>query len=200
MKSGEKADPPIRCTVTDISSGACFLRTDSPFPLETRVEMSLCVADCRVRTEGKIRVMHPEFGMGVEFSSKTREHQILMKEIIARLTLSDDLVPEVLVEPEGLDWGNDFEALSGDSSVPAEMEKLEDTLLDLFRTGALLPKEQFLVELRSSDGGLQIVARPISAGVPNCEPRPLGNHPTLVRERKTKFPVRACHSLQAGEL
>ena len=55
--------------------------------------------------------------------------------------------PEVLVEPEGLDWGNDFEALSGDSSVPEEMEELEDTLLELFRTGALLPKEQFLVEL-----------------------------------------------------
>jgi hypothetical protein len=91
--------------------------------------------------------MHPEFGMGVEFSSKTREHQSLMEEIIARLTVTDDLVPEVLVEPEGLDWGNDSEALSGDSSVPAEMEKLEDTLLDLFRTGALLPKDQFLVEL-----------------------------------------------------
>jgi hypothetical protein len=71
-----------------------------------------------------------------------------MEEIIARLTLTDDLVPEVLVEPEGLDWGNDFEALSSDSSVPAEMEELEDPLLELFRTGALLPKEQFLVELQ----------------------------------------------------
>jgi DNA-binding NarL/FixJ family response regulator len=64
LKSREKSDPPIRCTITDISSGGCFLRTDSPFPLETRVELSLCVADCRVRTEGKVRVMHPEFGMG----------------------------------------------------------------------------------------------------------------------------------------
>jgi hypothetical protein len=34
--------------------------------------------------------------------------------------------------------------------------------LELFRTGALLAKEQFLVDWRSSDGGLQIVARPIS--------------------------------------
>jgi hypothetical protein len=124
VKSGEKGDPPIRCTITDISSGGCFLRTDSPFPLETRVELFLCVTDCRVRTEGKIRVMHPEFCTGVEFSSKTQEHRSLMEEIIARLTLTEDLVPEVLVEPEGLDWGNDVEALSGDSSVPAEMEEL----------------------------------------------------------------------------
>jgi hypothetical protein len=91
--------------------------------------------------------MHPEFGMGVEFSSKTQKHQSLMKEIIARLTLTQDLVPEVLVEPEGLDWGNDLEALSGDSSVPAGIEEPEDPLLELFRTGALLPNEQFLVEL-----------------------------------------------------
>src|SRR5260370_42698194 len=70
--------------------------------------------------------MHPEFGMGVEFSSKTQEHRSLMEEIIARLTLTEDLVPEVLVEPEGLDWGNDVEALSGDSSVPAEIEEYEE--------------------------------------------------------------------------
>jgi hypothetical protein len=68
----------------------------------------------------------------------------------------------MLVEAEGLDWGNDVEALSGDSSVRAEMEQLEDPLLELFRTGALLAKEQFLVDLRSSDGGLQIVARPMN--------------------------------------
>ena len=147
MNSGEKADPPIRCTMTDISSGGCFLRTDSPFPMETRVELFLSVADSRVRTEGKIRVMHPEFGMGVEFASKTAEHRSLMKEVIGRLIQTDDLVPEVLVEPEGLDWGNKVDALSDDSSVPTEMEELEDPLLELFRTGALLPREQFLVEL-----------------------------------------------------
>jgi c-di-GMP-binding flagellar brake protein YcgR len=75
MKSGEKSDPPIRCTITDISSGGCFLRTDSPFPLETRVELFLCVTDCRVRTEAMIRVMHPEFGMGVEFSGASDHFQ-----------------------------------------------------------------------------------------------------------------------------
>ncbi|PYX28960.1 MAG: hypothetical protein DMG77_13825 [Acidobacteria bacterium] len=147
MKSGEKADPPIRCIITDISSGGCFLRTDSPFPIDTSVELFLCVADCRVRTEGKIRVMHPEFGMGVEFASKTPEHRSLMEEVIGRLTLTEDLVPEVLVEPEGLDWGNNVEALREESAVPTETEELEDPLLELLRTGALLPKEQFLVEL-----------------------------------------------------
>src|SRR5258708_1071152 len=140
---------PLQCLIqsTDISLGGCFLRTDSPFPIETRIELFLCVADCRVRTEGKVRVMHPEFGMGVEFASKTLEHQSLMEAVIGRLTLTHDLVPEVLVEPEGLDRGNNVEALSEDSSAPTETEELEDPLLELFRTGSLLPKEQFLVEL-----------------------------------------------------
>jgi hypothetical protein len=144
-----KADPPIRCAITDISLGGCFLQTDSPFPIETRVELFLCVADCRFRTEGKVRIMHPEFGMGVEFAGKTEEHRRLMEAVIHRLTLSRDPKPEALVEPEGLDWGDSVEALSEDSSVPTvwEPEELEDPLLTLLRTGTLLPKDQFVVDL-----------------------------------------------------
>jgi hypothetical protein len=88
--------------------------------------------------------------MGVEFASKTQEHRRLMEAVIRRLTLSHDPAPEVLVEPEGLDWGDSVEASSEDSSVPAvwEPEELEyDPLLKLLCTGALLPKEQFLMEL-----------------------------------------------------
>ena len=149
LKSGEKADPPIRCAITDISLGGCFLQTDSPFPIETRVELFLCVADCRFRTEGKVRIMHPELGMGVEFAGKTEEHRRLMEAVIHRLTLSRDPKPEALVEPEGLDWGDSVEALSEDSSFPTvrEPEELEDPLLRLLRTGTLLSKDQFVVDL-----------------------------------------------------
>ena len=73
-----------------------------------------------------------------------------MEAVIRRLTLSRDPRPEALVEPEGLDWGDSVEALSEDSSDPTvwEPEELEyDPLLKLLCTGALLPKEQFLMEL-----------------------------------------------------
>jgi hypothetical protein len=55
----------------------------------------------------------------------------------------------VLVEPEGLDWGDRGEELPEDSSVSTawEPEELEDPLLELLRTGAPLPREQFLAEL-----------------------------------------------------
>jgi CheY-like chemotaxis protein len=149
QKSGDEGDPPIRCTLTDISLGGCFLRTDSPFPVETRVELLLRVADFGVRTEGKVRVMHPEFGMGVEFAIKTVEHRRRMEELIHQLALSHDIVPEVLVEPEGLDWGKGVETSSEDTSAAtvSQVEELQDPLLELFRARAMLPKEQFLMEL-----------------------------------------------------
>ncbi len=103
--------------------------------------------------------MHPEFGMGVEFASKTLEHRSVMEAVIGRLTLTHDLVPEVLVEPEGLDWGNNVEALSEGSSVPTETEELEDPLLELFHTGACCLRSSFRWNWRSSDDRLQIVTR-----------------------------------------
>ena len=87
--------------------------------------------------------------MGVEFAGKTEEHRRLMEAVIHRLTLSRDPKPEALVEPEGLDWGDSVETSSEDSSVPTvwEPEELEDPLLTLLRTGALLSKDQFVVDL-----------------------------------------------------
>src|SRR6202162_996365 len=75
LQSGEKHDPPIRCTLIGLSFGGCFLRTQSPFPSQTRVELLLRAADCSVKAEGKVRVMNPELGMGVEFSNRTSEHR-----------------------------------------------------------------------------------------------------------------------------
>ena len=64
---------------------ALLLRARAPPPRQ--------VADCRFRTEGKVRAMHPEFGMGVEFASKTKDHRRLMEAVIRRLTLSHDPSP-----------------------------------------------------------------------------------------------------------
>src|SRR5438445_1441846 len=64
---------------------ALLLRRAAPPPRQ--------VADCRFRTEGKVRAMHPEFGMGVEFASKTKDHRRLMEAVIRRLTLSHDPSP-----------------------------------------------------------------------------------------------------------
>ena len=71
LQSGEKHDPPIRCTLLGLSAGGCFLRTLSPFPAQTRVDLLLRAADRSFKTEGKVLLMDPELGMGIEFLPRT---------------------------------------------------------------------------------------------------------------------------------
>ncbi|MGA8621633.1 MAG: PilZ domain-containing protein [Candidatus Sulfotelmatobacter sp.] len=146
LKCEEKHDPPIRCSLTAISSGGCFLRTQSPFPAHTRVVLLLQVTDRSVKTEGKVRFMDPDLGMGIEFMTAKIQRNRL-KELIERITAHPESVAEVLVEPEGIDWDDDSAGWSrGRTGSPDDgMER--GGLLELFRTGAALPREQFLLEL-----------------------------------------------------
>jgi len=143
----DKHDPPIRCSLMSISFGGCFLRTQSPFPTQTLVELLLRVADCSVRTEGKVRVMDPEVGMGIEFLTKTALDRQRLKELVQQMTATPDAIAEVLVEPEGLDWDEAPADSSGANSRSSQDGSKNDSLLELFRSGASLSREQFLVEL-----------------------------------------------------
>jgi DNA-binding NarL/FixJ family response regulator len=147
LQCGEKHDPPIRCSLMALSFGGCFLRTQSPFPARTRVELLLRAADGSVKTEGKVRVMDPELGMGIEFLNRTSEHRQRLEQLIHQMAASPDTIAEVLVEPEGLDWDDGAPDSSGGTTRSLEDEVEHDPLLELFRTGPTLTKEQFLLEL-----------------------------------------------------
>ena len=123
LQSGEKRDPPIPCTLLGISFGGCFLRTQSAFPVQTRVELLLRVADCSVKTQGKVRFMDPELGMGIEFLTPRPGHRIRLEELVQQITASPDAVAEVLVEPEGIDWD-----AASDSSDPIAYQRREPRL------------------------------------------------------------------------
>ncbi len=138
----EKDDPPVRCKLTDLSLGGCYLEITSPFPPHTRIVLSMKAGNHELRVEGVIRVMHPEMGMGVEFTQTTAEQRDHVEKFIKTLTTSGDLLPELLVEPEGLEAHN---ALERPSKIASE---LEDPLLELFHQKATLSPELFLKELR----------------------------------------------------
>lgn len=143
----EKDDPPARCQLTDLSLGGCYLEITSPFPVFTRVTLSMSAAGVDLRIEGVVRVMHPEQGMGVEFTQSTPEHRAMLEKFLGLLTENRNVLPELLVEPEGL------ETESGQNSPTATPPgEAEDTLLGLFRNQAALPAESFLAELRKQRG------------------------------------------------
>jgi DNA-binding response OmpR family regulator len=137
----EQDDPPVQCKLSDLSLGGCYLETNSPFPERTRVVLSMRIKDLGVQAEGIVRVMHPEVGMGVEFTQKTTQQREHVEKFIRTLTTSGGALTDLLVEPEGFD--------SGEPTIPAtDVEEPYDPLLDLFRNKAELDTEAFLKELR----------------------------------------------------
>jgi len=140
----EKDDPPTPCKLADFSPGGCYLESTSPFPVRTRVILSHQIGGLRMQVEGAVRVMHPDFGMGVEFTKRTAQQKEQVKKFL-RAFAGTDLEHkklELLVEPEGLD--------SDESLSPAASElESSDHLLRLFATKSDLPAKAFLAELRS---------------------------------------------------
>ncbi len=138
----EQDDPPVRCQLTDLSVGGCYLEIASPFPVSSRVTLSMRAAGVEVRAEGIVRVMYPEKGMGVEFTQATPQHREAVEKFLGVLTENRTLLPELLVEPEGLDSGN---------VIPAEAMHTDDPLLQLFR-GEQLTVEAFQEALQKQRG------------------------------------------------
>jgi hypothetical protein len=138
---GEKDDPPVRCRLTDLSLRGCYLDITSPFPVSSRVTLSMKAAGVEVRSEGVVRVMHPDKGMGVEFTQTTPEHRALLEKFLSCLTENPNTLPELLVEPEGLETETTF-------ATAADLTDLEDPLLNLFRNQSGLEVDSFQAELR----------------------------------------------------
>ena len=138
----EKDDPPVRCKLTDLSLGGCYLEIASPFPPRTRIVLSMRASGLELRVEGVVRVMHPEIGMGVEFTQATPEQHKHVEKFIQTLMKAGDVLPDLLVEPEGL------ESATTPKPAPAQLAEIEDPLLELFQTKATLSAELFLNELR----------------------------------------------------
>ncbi|HUJ94006.1 MAG TPA: PilZ domain-containing protein [Terriglobales bacterium] len=135
----EKDDPPVLCKLVNLSPAACYLELTAPFPVPTRVILSIRVGGLQIQAEGVVRIMHPEAGMGVEFSRSTAKEQEHVEKFIAALRENPEAPQNLLVEPEGL------EVAENATQRPAETK---DPLLHLFRSKAELAPEAFQAELR----------------------------------------------------
>ncbi len=128
----EPDDPPIRCRLTDLSLGGCYLEASSPFPARSRVILSMKAAGVELGAHGVVRVMHPEKGMGVEFAQASAAQREALKKFLGLLKQDAALQPELLVQPDGLESEPaNHKALSGKGP--------DDPLLRLFMREALAP-------------------------------------------------------------
>jgi len=135
----EQDDPPIRCQLTDLSLGGCYLEIASPFPASSRVALSMRAGGVEVRAQGVVRVMHPDKGMGIEFTQATPEHRAAVEKFLGVLHENRTLSPELLVDPEGLE--------TEPGRRQSSSEYMDDPLLQLFY-GDKLSAEEFHEAMR----------------------------------------------------
>jgi CheY-like chemotaxis protein len=76
---------PNRCSVSDISSGGCYVEMPTPFPTGTRVEIVVRTQTLKLRVQGVVQTVHKGFGMGVKLVLKTAEHHDHVQTLIRLL-------------------------------------------------------------------------------------------------------------------
>ncbi|MGH9503959.1 MAG: PilZ domain-containing protein [Terriglobales bacterium] len=82
---------PNRCTLSDVSTGGCYVETPSPFPSHTALEIVVRTHAMKLRVRGTVQVVHPGFGMGVQFSLNTADEREHVKQLIAAQAAEDSL-------------------------------------------------------------------------------------------------------------
>ncbi len=135
-------EPVSQCKLTDLSLGGCYVETESPFPEHSGIVLALRAEDMEVQAEGMVRVMHPEFGMGIEFASRTAEQRQQVENFIGFLTSRPGTLPELSITPRALTASQDYE------NPERTGEEMEDPLLELLRSHEALSQEEFLGALR----------------------------------------------------
>ena len=74
MESGARA---VGVT-SDISLGGCFVCTSKPFPVATRVRITLTRKGQRIEALAVVRILKPRIGMGIEFIDVEGAYQELL--------------------------------------------------------------------------------------------------------------------------
>jgi len=135
----EPDDPPVSCKLTDLSAAGCYLAMSAPFPTRTRLALTMQTGGVGISVDGVVRVMHPEGGMGVEFTQGNGEQRSQAEKFV-KAVKTGTVLPVFTVLPEGMD----DEDLSAAGRAPSG---IEDPLLNLFRRGAEFTSETFREEL-----------------------------------------------------
>lgn len=151
----EEDDPPVKASLSEISTGGCYLKTASPFPRGTRVVLSIKSANQEARAGGIVLVAHPEFGMGIEFLQSSPAQHEQVKQLVKTLRASKEKNPELQVEPDGLETPapdgslHMYQAFASEGiALQPAVSQTNDKLVELFRHKFQIPVESFLQQMR----------------------------------------------------
>jgi len=134
-------EPIANCKLSDLSLGGCYVESESPFPVNTEVELSLRASNTEIKITALIRVMHPGYGMGLEFVSDEGEHRQLVDQFISVLSSHPGSVPLLSISPKSIH----FHEVASSAS---QSEGNADSLVELLRSDLPRSQDEFLAELR----------------------------------------------------
>ena len=153
---GSKPARSRRWRLTDISAGACYLETPTPFPADTPVLLSVRTLDTEVLLEGLVSVSHTQKGMGVEFTEAPEHDRRAKVEGLIGCLMGNREAPRIFVGRKEVrkEGGKEVRKpgrRSPPNSVPGAAfdDAPPDPLLELVREGASLTAEQFFNALQT---------------------------------------------------
>jgi hypothetical protein len=132
--------PQSDCKLTDISLGACYMETPSPFPEGTCLLLKFRAGRVQLQASGAVRVMHPGHGMGIEFAGATEQRNEI-ETFIESLGHQSTTESKLLVAPCSI-------AFAEQQNMHGARD-FEDPLLDLLRNHKSLSQENFLQALKN---------------------------------------------------
>jgi DNA-binding response OmpR family regulator len=146
LRGAEADEPTVSCKLTDLSLNACYLQTESPFPVRTRLQLMMKVRELELQIEGIVRIMHSGAGMGLEFTQHTSTQKGRVEQFIQTLVTTTGAVPDLQVKPDSID--------NSPSTFSSEQigDDHGDPLLSLFRAKSDISAELFQAELRKQRG------------------------------------------------
>jgi hypothetical protein len=148
----EESEPVSQCKLTDLSLGGCYVETESPFPERSGIVLCLQAEDMEVQAEGMVRVMHPEYGMGIEFASRTAEQREQVGKFLEFLTSRPGTLPRLLITPRVLSATDEYDPKASGKDEPG------DPLLELLRNHESLGQEEFLQALREQRNSEEVAS------------------------------------------
>lgn len=137
------ANSGVLCKLTDLSLGACYVESESPFPVGTRLDLILQARGTFAGAGGSVRVLHPVHGMGIEFLAETEQQRKSVEGFLDFLVSQPGVTPELRCIPR------EFVPMT---QLPADANT-SDTLLDLIRSDAALSQTEFQAELHKQHRG-----------------------------------------------
>jgi len=130
-------------TFTDISLHGCYVEAMSTFRVGAELGLTMEVNGFRVETGGEVRIVYPNLGMGIIFTTMSAENNERLRELLRSLSR-----PSVILSPRAAP----IPAAPPSDSSPqvANPSAVLQALLDYFDERHILSRDEFFRILRRS--------------------------------------------------